>query len=147
MSSPTTSSGSQPVHDRPTEIPTRDNWDKHWNDYAQAAGLNPACAMRYARIVELLGRNMRGTDIRILDIGSGVGDLLRELSHHFPTARLAGVDISQEGVDITRRKVPEADVLREDLLEPSLAWPGSTSGPRTRHAPRSSSMSTIPAPY
>jgi SAM-dependent methyltransferase len=55
---------------------------------------------------------------RILDIGSGQGDLAAELRADFPEAELCGIDVSQAGVDIAARKVPSARFFCLDLLEP-----------------------------
>jgi SAM-dependent methyltransferase len=44
----------------------------------------------------------------VLDVGCGPGIFLAELHRRYPSARLAGVDISEEGVALARRNLPSA---------------------------------------
>jgi 2-polyprenyl-3-methyl-5-hydroxy-6-metoxy-1,4-benzoquinol methylase len=94
-----------------------DNWDSHWNRYAEAARLNPAQQMRYRVVSRLLRANARA-DARVLDIGSGQGDLLEILRSQLPHAELAGFELSESGVAISRRKVPDARFEVADLFTP-----------------------------
>jgi trans-aconitate methyltransferase len=92
-------------------------WDAHWGEYADSAEQNPAQGYRR----RLIRRFLRVGDqpARIVDIGSGQGDLARELRDDSPTAEILGVEVSQAGIDISRSKVPDATFIRRDLLEPS----------------------------
>jgi SAM-dependent methyltransferase len=91
-----------------------DDWDRHWDDYAEAAVTNPAQVFRRRLIRSLL--NLPDESPRILDIGCGQGDLVAELRLHHPGVELRGIDYSQSGVDVAARKVPDAAFLRRDLL-------------------------------
>ena len=91
----------------------RDDWDRHWDDYADAASLNPAQQLRRRVIRRLL--TLGDEPSRVLDIGCGQGDLLAELKAHYPGAELCGLDVSQSGLDVAGAKVPSATLLRCDL--------------------------------
>jgi SAM-dependent methyltransferase len=93
----------------------RDDWDRHWDDLADAAAVNPAQLLRRRVIRSRLG--LGGAGARVLDIGSGQGDLVAELRLHHPEVELCGIDYSQSGVDIAAQKVTDATFLRWDLLE------------------------------
>lgn len=92
----------------------RDDWDRHWTEYAESATQNPAQAMRRRVIRSLL--RVPASGARILDIGSGEGELLQEMRARYPSAELCGIDYSQYGVDVAKGKVPGATVLQRDLM-------------------------------
>jgi SAM-dependent methyltransferase len=94
--------------------PGLDDWDLHWSRYADAAELNPAQGFRRRLIIDSLGVSAPGA--RILDIGSGTGDLAAELAEELPEAKLLGLELSATGVELARRKVPTAEFLECDLL-------------------------------
>jgi len=102
-----------------------DDWDRHWDDYADAASLNPAQQLRRRVIRSLLGLG-DGT-VRVLDIGCGQGDLLAELVAAHPKAELCGLDVSQSGLDVAQTKVPSATLIRRDLVAESRT-PAELSG-------------------
>ena len=52
-----------------------DDWDRHWRDYADTAEQNPAQNYRREIILSLLDITGAGEDSRIIDIGSGQGDM------------------------------------------------------------------------
>jgi SAM-dependent methyltransferase len=95
-----------------------DDWDQHWNSYADGAERNPAQAYRRRLICKLLARNGCSGASRILDIGSGQGDLARDLRNVFPEADIAGMELSEAGVAIASAKVPSVLFLQRDLLVP-----------------------------
>ena len=57
--------------------------------------------------------------MRMLDIGSGQGDFLWQAAARFPGSNLAGFEISEVGVCLSRTKVPKARFVVADLLQPS----------------------------
>lgn len=91
-----------------------DDWDRHWTHYAESAGKNPAQAYRRRLIVDLLAAD--GAPHRIVDIGSGSGDLALDLREQFPDAELLGIELSQRGVEMAAGRVPEATFIQRDLL-------------------------------
>ena len=96
----------------------RDNWDEHWDRFADAASRNPAQRMRHAIVARLLRREIQGSPARVLDIGSGQGDLLLKLRGLLPQADLLGLEMSESGVEISRGKVPGATFLVADVFDP-----------------------------
>jgi SAM-dependent methyltransferase len=99
----------------------RDDWNDHWAKYADSANENPAQA--YRRRLIALALSSHGRPARILDIGSGQGDMAAYLRDVFPEAKIRGIELSQTGVDIARKKVPTATFTQRDLLEPAVLSP------------------------
>ncbi len=95
----------------------RDDWNRHWDEYSQAAQENPAQGYRRRVIFSLLGLRNAGAGVRVLDVGSGQGDMAAAVQAAFPKAEIAGLELSQSGVEISRRKVPDARFLQCNLLE------------------------------
>ena len=96
---------------------SRDDWDAHWNRYADSAGGNPAQRMRHDIIARWLKQDSGKGEMRVLDLGSGQGDLIRRLQSLLPQARFVGVELSESGVAISRQKAPEASFFVADLLQ------------------------------
>lgn len=97
----------------------QDNWDSHWDRYADAASQNPAQIMRHGLIVKLL-RSVTERGSKVLDIGSGQGDLLVKLHGAMPQAELLGFELSASGVEISRRKLPVGKFFVVDLFQPPV---------------------------
>ena len=97
----------------------KDDWDAHWTVYADTAKANPAQIYRRDRICAGLAIPKSGAEARILDIGSGIGCLLEEIRDQAPAAALLGLELSQTGVAIGKRRLPEAYFLQRDLTEPA----------------------------
>jgi ubiquinone/menaquinone biosynthesis C-methylase UbiE len=95
----------------------RDNWDRHWDEYSQAAQENPAQEYRRRVIFSLLELDNSGKGVRLLDIGSGQGDMAAAVRAAFPAAEIVGLELSQSGVEISRQKVPDARFVQCNLLE------------------------------
>lgn len=91
-----------------------DDWDAHWADYGDANERNPAQHYRRQLALFLVGRFEDPS--RLLDIGSGNGDLLAAAERRWPAASLAGLELSPAGVAESRRKVPRAKVDVRDLI-------------------------------
>jgi SAM-dependent methyltransferase len=98
------------------------DWDGHWEAFAEAASLNPAQRFRRRLVLSLLTRGLG--HMRVLDIGSGQGDLAAELGFRYPDADLRGIDGSPSGVEIASRKVPGAFFVCHDLVEADEPPPG-----------------------
>lgn len=102
---------------KPSTTPVRravDDWDEHWDRYADAAAYNPAQQLRRRLIIEALAVSEPGA--RVLDIGSGTGDLAVDLIAALPSPDVLGVELSATGVEIARRKAPQAQFVECDLL-------------------------------
>lgn len=99
--------------DLPTPPPL-DDWESHWDEFADTASENPAQRYRQALIAGQIRR--LGSPGRVLDIGSGQGDLLLALHDEWPDAELAGLELSETGIEHARSKVPTARFVQVDLL-------------------------------
>jgi len=99
----------------------RDDWDAHWEHYADSAVENPAQQMRHGIIVRLLAEELGHGPIRLFDLGSGQGDLARKLAGLWPEAQFVGAELSESGVAIAREKVPGATFLVADIFDPPAA--------------------------
>jgi SAM-dependent methyltransferase len=99
--------------------PGRDDWDTHWDEYSSCAHNNPALEYRRRIIFSLLGLQGSGEKIRLLDIGSGQGDMAAAVRQKFPAAEILGLELSHSGVEISRQKVPGARFVQRNLLDES----------------------------
>jgi len=95
----------------------RDDWNTHWDEYSDAASENPAQEYRRKVIVGLLGIDGAGQGARVVDIGSGQGDMARDIRRELPSAQILGLELSRSGVEISRKKVPDATFVVRNLLE------------------------------
>ena len=102
---------------QPIEPPrsSRDDWDRHWDEYALSAELNPAQEFRRRSIVSWIKQSAI-RDLRIVDIGSGQGDLLADLHRALPGAALLGVDIERGGSSI---RPPQSALRQGDRAQSS----------------------------
>jgi SAM-dependent methyltransferase len=91
----------------------RDDWDRHWIEYAVSSADNPAQEFRRRLVLRLLD----GVDhsSRVLDIGSGTGELAAAIRGAHPDAAVLGLELSASGIDLARRKAPHASFLQVDL--------------------------------
>jgi 2-polyprenyl-3-methyl-5-hydroxy-6-metoxy-1,4-benzoquinol methylase len=109
------------MEDQPTPIEWRSadgSWDEYWSEFGEAAYANPANLYRERLILGYLGRP--GPGARILDIGSGQGELILRLSERFPDAECRGIEYSESGVHRSRRMAAQLGVpvrfTQRDLL-------------------------------
>jgi SAM-dependent methyltransferase len=93
----------------------RDNWDRHWSNYDSIARSNPAQAFRRELLIHWLKKQDPGPRSRLLDIGSGQGDLIADLVQTFPYLELAGVEMSATGIAQSSAKSPQALFFQRDL--------------------------------
>jgi trans-aconitate methyltransferase len=93
-----------------------DDWEEHWSEFTAAAESNPAQRYRRKVLLRLLHVHGCGTGARILDIGSGQGDLAADLCSEFTRADVLGIELSATGVEVAKKKVPCARFLQRDLL-------------------------------
>jgi SAM-dependent methyltransferase len=97
---------------------SQDDWDAHWDHYAESAAENPAQGMRHEIIARLLCEDAGKGEIQLFDLGSGQGDLVQRLEPLLPAARFVGAELSESGVAISQRKVPGATFLVADIFHP-----------------------------
>lgn len=96
-----------------------DHWDRHWTDFSAASDMAPATKYRQRLCIQLLGLAAPGAGVRLLDIGSGTGAFAELFCSRFRQAALRGLELSQTGVDLSARRVPQAEFLQRDLMAPS----------------------------
>jgi len=101
----------------PTPTAPADDWNQHWDAYAETAGHNPAQAYRRKLIFERL-RLEASSGARVLELGSGQGDLSSEIVRRTPGVELLGLDISHSGIGIAREKVPGGTFVQQDFMQP-----------------------------
>jgi Cyclopropane fatty acid synthase and related methyltransferases len=101
--------------------PLRDDWNAHWELYAESAAENPAQRLRHDIIARLLGEDAGRSEMRLFDLGSGQGDLLQRLRSLFPNAQFLGAELSENGVAISQRKVRDATFLVANIFKPPAA--------------------------
>lgn len=104
--------------DDSSSVSAHDDWDRHWEEYAETVQRNPAQAYRRKVIFSLLGSVGDGSGMRLLDIGSGQGDLAAEVRKRFPAVEILGLELSQSGIAISQAKVRDARFVQRNLLEP-----------------------------
>lgn len=106
----------------------RDDWSRHWDEYAESAAQNPAQDYRRRLIFNGLQMPRSGQGVRLLDVGSGQGDFAAEVRQRYPAAQILGLELSDSGVALSRRKVPDATFVecnllaREPIPEAFRAW-------------------------
>ena len=68
-------------------MPTQasDNWNEHWDAYAQAAQLNPAQAWRRELAFRLLNLGAAPAPVRLIELGCGTGDFAHEVQRRHPS--------------------------------------------------------------
>jgi SAM-dependent methyltransferase len=93
----------------------QDDWNSHWARFGSANERNPAQEYRRRVVLKLLERH--GPPRRLLDIGSGTGELLAAAAARWPDAELLGLELSEAAVQIARAKVPTAGFRCIDLLQ------------------------------
>jgi SAM-dependent methyltransferase len=104
-----------------------DDWDRHWTALDNAARRNPAQKYRRRLILDCLQIAGDGRGARVLDIGSGQGDLALDLLERHPAADCVGVELSRSGVSIAAQRVPRARFFERDLLQASAPPEGLQS--------------------
>ena len=95
----------------------RDDWDHHWTEYNRTAEENPAQNYRREMILSMLEVRGSGEGMRLIDIGSGQGDMAAAVQARFPSASIMGLELSSSGVEISRKKIPQARFVQRNLLE------------------------------
>lgn len=91
-----------------------DDWESHWRSYAASAEENPAQWMRQRLILQLLQLSSGGPH-RIIDAGSGQGDLVALLVKDPSAPQVVGLEMSSSGIDAAQRKTPTARFVQRDL--------------------------------
>ncbi len=105
--------------------PVDSDWDSLWQRFDQATQRNPAELMRFRLGLRRLGLGDRPA--RVVDVGSGQGELVSMISRRHPHAEVLGVELSATGVRLGQARAPSARFLQWDLLAdqpPPAEWSG-----------------------
>lgn len=102
---------------QPAPASDRDDWSRHWDEYAESAQKNPAQDYRRRVILQLLNLPRGGAGVRLLDVGSGQGDLAAWIRQQYPAAEILGLELSASGVALSQKKVSNARFVQCDLLQ------------------------------
>jgi SAM-dependent methyltransferase len=95
------------------------NWDQYWGDAAQVSDrYNPGAAYRGRIIRRMLAMDSRVGGYKFVELGSGNGQFASEFCPVFPLVDFLGLDMSRQGVEHARRRVPTARFEVCDLLQP-----------------------------
>jgi len=100
-------------------VASNDDWERHWQLFADSAAMNPAQLMRHQFVLDLWHERAGDTSSNFVDFGSGQGDFLEKFGQHYPNAKLLGLELSASGVAISRKKNPSATFIMVDLFSPS----------------------------
>jgi len=74
-----------------------DDWDAHWGSFGDAAAENPANLYRLKLVLKELG--YKPGPCRILDVGSGQGELTLAIAARYPELEVKGLEYSHSGVE------------------------------------------------
>ncbi|HEY3500475.1 MAG TPA: class I SAM-dependent methyltransferase [Polyangiaceae bacterium] len=89
-------------------------YDRVWSELEHLDRVSPAAFHRRRLIRRLIAEH--AADARsILDAGSGPGQLVEELSLHFPAATLSAADVSPHSLEQVRARCPASDAFLLDL--------------------------------
>ena len=95
-----------------------DDWDQHWRAYAASNRENPAQIYRQKLIFDALALKGSRAPVRLLDLGSGAGELAAHVLRLRPDAEVVGLDLSASGVELASRNVPCARFFQQDFTAP-----------------------------
>jgi SAM-dependent methyltransferase len=101
-----------------TNRATTDDWDAHWDKFNASDSLSPARAYRSKLVFDLLALRGAKAPLRLMDLGSGHGDLASEVIVARPDAEIVGLDLAQTGVELARKRVPSARFFQQDFTKP-----------------------------
>lgn len=96
-----------------------DNWDRHWADFSDAAAVGPTTRWRSRLVLELLDIPPGDASVHMMEIGSGRGEFAEMFVGRYPRARFFGVELSATGVALAGKRVPQAQFVQRDLLQPA----------------------------
>jgi SAM-dependent methyltransferase len=100
-------------------VPHPDDWETLWNLLGKASASNPARQYRAQLMIPFLAAE--GDAPRIIDFGSGQGDLAPAIRRALPRAEVVGFELTHTGVRHAQQRAPEARFHRVDLLRDEVS--------------------------
>jgi 2-polyprenyl-3-methyl-5-hydroxy-6-metoxy-1,4-benzoquinol methylase len=104
-----------------SESEERAFYDDMWSKYGNLDVASPANFHRRRLVVELAAGAVRSPAPRVLDVGCGQGELLRDLAARLPGARIAGSDLSAQSLLDTRKRNREFELFSLNIADPNFA--------------------------
>jgi SAM-dependent methyltransferase len=108
-------------------------YDEMWSRYGHLEAASPA-AIHRRRIVSQLAAQFSIPAPRVLDVGCGQGELLRELDQALPGARISGSDLSAQSLEDSRASNPGFELFELDIADAEMS---------TRHAERTGQFDLV----
>jgi SAM-dependent methyltransferase len=90
-------------------------YDEMWSAYGHLDAVSPAAFHRRRVVCQLAKKHAAGAQ-RVLDVGCGMGELLRDLEPFVPSARISGADISARSLEKSRELNPRYELFQMDLV-------------------------------
>jgi len=85
------------------------NWDRYWWECAEVSdNYNPGASYRGRIIRRMLEIEPNRAGYNLVELGSGNGQFASEFCSVFPLVKFLGLDMSRQGVEHARRRVPAA---------------------------------------
>ncbi len=100
-------------------VSTQEFYDDMWLKYAHLDAVNPASFHR-RRLVRELAKRVAPNAKKVVDVGCGQGELLRDLHAVLPNATLFGADVSEQSLIDSRKRNPSYDLFQIDLTSPKF---------------------------
>jgi 2-polyprenyl-3-methyl-5-hydroxy-6-metoxy-1,4-benzoquinol methylase len=94
-------------------------YDDMWDRYSHLDAASPAAFHRRRLVIELATRHAADVT-RLLDVGCGQGELLRDLTLRMPAAVITGSDLSERSLADSRRRNPTFELFEMDIAEAQL---------------------------
>jgi len=104
-----------------SESEERAFYDDMWSKYGNLDVASPANFHRRRLVVDLAASAVRSRAPRVLDVGCGQGELLRELAARLPDARIAGSDLSAQSLLDTRKRNQEFELFSLNIADPDFS--------------------------
>ena len=89
-----------------------DDWDQHWKQFGESSEMGPTPRYRSRLIRSMMNFPPPGNGVRFLEIGSGTGAFAEYFCSTYPQACYVGLELSKEGVDLSRQRVPRAQFVQ-----------------------------------
>lgn len=94
-------------------------YDDMWDRYSHLDAASPAAFHRRRLVIELATRYAADVT-RLLDVGCGQGELLRDLTLRMPAAQISGSDLSERSLVDSRRINPTFELFEMDIADAKL---------------------------